>query len=83
MRKILKQIFVSGILISGVYCVTVSAKSLGKFTFDIDRAVYGNTGYSIEAKDTWNKIFRWEKSHKKLPNTIKQKGNRWLHKMVT
>lgn len=53
MRKILKQIFVSGILISGVYCVAVSAKSLGKFTFDIDRAVYGNTGYSIEAKDTW------------------------------
>ena len=30
----------------------------------------------------WNKIFRWEKSHKKLPNTIKQKGNRWLHKMA-
>ena len=53
MRKILKQIFESGILRSGVNCVTVSAKSLGKFNFEIDRAVYGNTGYSIEAKDTW------------------------------
>ena len=52
-EKNFKTNFLSGILISGVYCVTVSAKSLGKFTFDIDRAVYGNTGYSIEAKDTW------------------------------